>query len=164
GFWVTWEDFGTLTIGVSHALGSGIVDPAWPPGGPALAADETVNDAPTLLPDGLGSVIVAWSGQLDPLDTHTRLLASHILPDGRPDAAWGSGPRQLAVNESNQSLPELETPLADSTGGGLLWWADDRADAPGLYALEIDGNGAAAPGWPAKGRAIDVAPNAQASA
>ena len=85
--------------------------------------------------------------------------AQRIRGDGTVDAAWSNTAR-LCIGVSGGTTPVL---VGDGAGGMIAVWVDERRGEADLRAQRFTIDGAIAPGWPADGVELCIAPAAQQS-
>jgi Secretion system C-terminal sorting domain len=163
---VTWQDYrsnwNNSDIYVQHVLASGSVDPAWPAGGRALCTAPHDQRAPTIVSDGAGGAIVAWSDGRNDGGSHINsdIYAQHVLASGMVDPAWPLSGTLLCNADGDQRYPQLVT---DGEGGAIVTWLDRRGgwDNFDIYAQRILASGAVDPAWTTNGSLICGAANSQ---
>ena len=116
---------------------------AWPSdptiGGVQLTSTATDEDGPTIVSDGAGGMIVAWSIALT--STSYEIRAQRVNAEGVP--LWPAGGR-LIVASTKTLTPPVLVPV--KLGGAILIWMDYRNNTPpnrftDIYAQRIDSNG-----------------------
>ena len=136
---------------------------AWPSdptiGGVQLTSTATDEDGPTIVSDGAGGMIVAWSIALT--STSYEIRAQRVNAEGVP--VWPAGGRLIVASPKAPGSPVL---VPDKIGGAILIWLDYRSNTPpnrfaDIYAQRIDSNGL--PSWSAGGVPVCTAPNVQSS-
>jgi flagellar hook capping protein FlgD len=142
-------------IYAQHVLASGAVDPAWPVDGQALCTAAGPQYEPTLVGDGTGGAIVAWSDLRSGGNPH--VYAQHVSASGVVDAAWPANGRALSASLS-QWGPSM---ASDQTGGAIVAWQDSRNGNYDTYAQHLLASGALDATWPLDGRALCTAVNEQ---
>lgn len=155
------DDAGGADIYAQHVLGSGALDPAWPPNGVALCTAAGLQDVPSIVSDGAGGAIVAWMDGRS-ATSNVDIYAQHVLASGHVDPAWPANGTALCTAPSPQAFPGV---ASDGRGGAIVTWYDFRPAASGIdiYAQHVLGSGAVDPLWPANGRAICAAAGSQFS-
>lgn len=135
---------------------TGVVDPAWPGGGRAVAlAANSTTFTPELaiISDGAGGALIAWqsgtaSGEVD-------IRVHRILANGTLDPTWPAG----GVN--TDGVPQHHSRLAmtsDGSGGALVLWSDSRLCCTDLFAQHVLPNGTTDPAWTADGKLVSDYP------
>jgi hypothetical protein len=154
---ITWQDHrsGNYDVYAHHVLKTGVVDPAWPVDGRALCAAANDQSLVTIASDGAGGAIVSWQDNRSGIQD---IYAQHVLVSGAVDAAWPVDGRLLCIAAGNQAFPKI---VSDGSGGAIVTWVDPRALTDDIYAQHVLASGAPDPAWPADGRAICSASNAQ---
>ncbi len=142
GLFVAW--FATSPFGlihVQHVLGSGDIDSRWPVAGIVPDQNNQQSNAPALMADGHGGVVLVCN------DTKSggqwRTYAFHILEGGDLDAAWPAGGALMCAAAYNQKRPLA---VSDGTGGALASWQDFRGSTDNdVYAAHADQLGSVSP-------------------
>ncbi len=131
---VTWYDFrpgATSDIYAQHVLASGAVDPAWPADGRALCTAAGNQQGPSIVSDGAGGAIVAWSdlrgGTFD-------VYAHHVLASGAVDPGWPADGLVLSNAAGNQTGSPI---VSDGAGGAVVAWQDQRSGDNDIYAQRV---------------------------
>src|SRR5262249_61536533 len=88
------------------------------------------------------------------------MYAQRVLASGAVDPAWPANGRALCSAAGHQVNPEI---VADGAGGAIVAWQDTRSDPSDIYAQHVRASGTVDPAWPADGRALCSAANAQAN-
>jgi hypothetical protein len=127
---VTWQKRDSfINVHAQHLLATGIVDPAWPINGRALAAGNRQQTGAAIVSDGAGGAVVAWQ------DTFDDILAQHVLASGALDPAYPAAGRAVCTLPSQQSAPSL---VATRGGGAIATWSDTRSGADvDVFAMQI---------------------------
>lgn len=125
---VSWQAF-TVHINqfAQHIRGNGVLDPAWPAAGKALAlsvGDQTFGDA---VSDGAGGAVVAWEEAAD-------VIAQHVLISGDLDPTYPTAGRALVQLPSGQGDVAL---VATGSGGAIGTWSDGRDGNIDVYAMQV---------------------------
>ncbi len=152
---VAWYDYrnGNYDIYAQHVLASGVADPAWPANGLAVCTAAGDQQAPVVVGDGSGNVIMFWpdyrSGAPD-------VYAQRVLASGAVDPAWPAA--GLAVCTAGQTQRRTVA-VADGTGGAIVAWEDYRNGIYlDIYAHHVLGSGVVDPAWTADGVALSTNP------
>ena len=149
---VSWLDTrsGAPQVFVHRAMGSGTLDPAWTPGGTAVAAASWSAAGLAIVENGLGGAYVAWSDAeqqcypeigCSPGPYHARVR--RVEADGT--LGWIS-----FVGYQTDRL--VEGAVFDGAGGVIVAWTAS-AD---IHALRLTSSGTVAPGWQAGGSPVCV--------
>lgn len=151
GALVAWDEYhgGNTSVLAQHVLGSGAVDPAWPPAGLALSAASGAVGRPGIVADLAGGAIVVWGDV--PADGKG-VFAQHPLASGAIDPAWPAGGRRICsmVNSSGSYVA-----ATDDAGGAIVLWVDQRTVGDTRdYAHHVEATGDLDPAWPAGGTAV----------
>ena len=146
---VVWEDSRTdvADLYAQHVLGSGVIDPAWPPVDLPIAVGPFNQYTNAVASDGVGGALVVWqddrNGAVDP---HLDIYAQRIGPGGT--TLWTANGVPVCIATGDQWLPKV---AADGLGGAYLAWVDQRGSVRRVYAQHLTASGDLAPGWPADG-------------
>jgi hypothetical protein len=139
GVFVSWTaNFSTPSptgqdVYAQHVLGSGTVDPAWPPNGLGLATTPLANRFSQITPDGAHGAYVVW----DDRRSGRQAFVQHLLSSG-VDPAWptsgisASGPFTGSFNGSPN--PRV---CSDGAGGAIVAWDDPRNSTPATPQCDI---------------------------
>jgi hypothetical protein len=139
GAFVAWSDYragaGTYCDLYARRV-DGAGTPQWTADGLALCTAQRDQGFPTMVPDGLGGVIVAW------FDQRMDALASDIYVQ-RVSAAgaaqWSSDGMALSTAAGYQIAPTL---VSDGAGGAIAAWHDRRSVYyDDIYCQRVDGWG-----------------------
>lgn len=152
---VVWVDNRGLhsAIYAQHVLGDGIVDPAWPVNGRALAAGGSTQIGPALASDGNGGAIVTWIES-------PGILAQHVHSTGELDPSWPATGTAVCSATGSQSNVQIHP---DGSGGAIIVWRDERAGAgnPDVYAQHVMAAGTMDVRWPQDGLGVCTSPGLQ---
>jgi hypothetical protein len=156
---IAWYDvrYGDYDIYVQHALANGTADPAWPVNGRLLFTGSAGQFLPVVVSDGAGGAIIAWE---DNRGSSYDIYAHHMLASGAPDPAWPATGRAICTAANTQAPAGI---VSDGAGGAIITWADPRGATSDIYAHRVLSSGAVDPAWPADGRALCTAADAQTS-
>jgi hypothetical protein len=160
---VTWDDFrsggANYDIYAQHALASGVVDPAWPVNGRALCTAVNNQGDATIVSDGTGGAIVAWSDSRIAVGELNDIYAQHVLASGTVDPAWPVDGAALCTAARHQVGPVI---VSDGAGGAIVTWFDYRSGSSwDIYAQHVLAAGAVDPAWPVDGAPLCTAANEQ---
>jgi len=141
---VVWEERtgGASGIRALRVSAQGVAVAGWPAGGVALTTAAGKQRWPTLIPDGSGGALVAWS---DAAADRGNIVAQHVTGGGT--VAWAPDGLALCTAIGEQTFPAI---ASDGSGGAILAWEDFRGgNHSDVYAQRVgaDGN----PAWAAKG-------------
>lgn len=145
----------------------GEIAAAWVPNGVPLSAAEGGQNSATLVPDGNGGALVAWTDYRNVPpdekfpDLHTDIYAQHVLSDGTLAPGWAMNGLPLCTAQDAQANPQA---VPDGAGGMVVVWTDYRdynISASDLYAQRVLGSGSIAPGWVPNGVALTRAASFQ---
>ena len=144
---VTWED--GRSAATSWDIYAQRVDaagaPQWTPDGVPLCTAPKGQGATTIVADGAGGAIVAWTdyrrgGSGD-------IYAQHVMAPGAVDPTWSANGVLVSVGG------EYPTIVSDGAGGAIVTWGRD------IYAQHVLPSGAMDPAWPANGVPLCTAAN-----
>ncbi len=126
---VTWQGFTVhLNMYAQHVKATGVVDPAWAPGGRALSDTERQQSHADAVADGAGGAVVAWEDNSD-------IAAQHVLASGALDPAYPD--TFLAVCNLPSAQGDVAL-VATSRGGAIVAWTDGRnATTPDIFAMQV---------------------------
>jgi hypothetical protein len=150
---VVWYDRrnGThLDLYAQRVNGSGTVQ--WTTNGVAICTALGDQDAPKLLPDGLGGAMIVWQDQRD---GGYKVYGQRVNNAG--SIQWTADGMAICTAAGGQGGPEI---LSDGSGGAIIVWGDGRNGNVDIYAQRVNGSGAAQ--WTIDGVAISTAIEAQA--
>ena len=116
---------------------------------------------PMICSDGAGGAFILWHYDYNQ-GSGRDLFVNRILASGQPAPGWPPLGRLLCSNPSSQFVTDF---VSDGQGGAYAVWVDYRsaggATSWDLYAQRVLSDGQIAPGWPADGLPICVAPGEQ---
>ena len=155
GAYVAWQEGPTSagTLRMTHLLGSGDIDAAWPAGG-SLVCPVSVNRAQVgLVPDGRGGAYAWWLEGFNPVGLYVR----HMLADGTADLRWPARGKFLGSMFGGWRPSTLE----DGMGGIFLAWSsypafDGTLDVNNVIVSRLGPNGANQTGWLSQNRVITL--------
>ncbi len=138
---IAWEDtpYVNADIYAQRVDAGGAVQ--WAAGGIPIAVADRTQDAPTMIADGAGDFIVAWTDYRSGIDTD--LYAQKITSDGL--AEWASNGVAICDDVDSQRYPHL---APDGDGGAFVVWEVYR-ECYDIYAQRVDSSGSIQ--WNAKG-------------
>jgi hypothetical protein len=116
----------------------------------AVTADQS---SPTVVPDGSGGVIAAWS---DMRYAGADIMAQRI--DASGTELWQAGGVPLCTSPGDQTIPYA---AVDRAGGAIVTWQDESGDSPDIRAQRISASGGIV--WEENGVVVCNAPGAQLS-
>lgn len=162
GMYAVWSDRRNGTHYEVYALRflqDGSIAPGWSQNGNRVTQFESRKGIAHVVPDGGGGVIVGWSdGRNDPIGD---VYATRLGSDGAVDPAWNSDGTMVLEGPESQGVDEM---VSDGQGGAylasvsLLGFEEQTRD---YYLSRISGSGTPAPGWPATGVPLCIAPQGQ---
>jgi len=130
GDWPDWSDHATQDLYAQRVSANGIR--LWPERGLPVSTAPGSQGYPSVVPDGNGGVIVAWSDRRAAQNT-SDLYAQKLDADGVPqwtvDGVYAGG------------RPGLNAAIADGSGGVIVAWADWRGDDVDIYAQRFSTDG-----------------------
>lgn len=148
GAFLAWMDY-RLPMG-SHIFAQHISDSGsllWTSGGVALSTAFGQADFPSVVADGLGGALVAWT------DTRTgtiKLFAQHVATDG--SLLWGPNGGEVSTSPYYQGIGPKRCLAADGSGGVFIGWDDNAtSDSSNAYVQHLAANGTVSPGWSSYG-------------
>jgi len=143
---VAWIDFRNSTYWRIFAQRiSAAGDVQWSTDGVPLAAPNGhALGGHTIVSDGSGGAIVAWS---DDRTGSTNVYAQRLSASGVPQ--WNLDGLEVCIAPSSQDAPRA-TP--DDAGGTIVCWMDHRDGPSNIYAQRITGAGVT--GWSSNGVAV----------
>lgn len=134
GCFITWVDvraFASGEIYAQHLLSTGAIDAAWPDTGLGVWRGSGGTNGASLLPDGAGGVLMAWSSGF------SNLWAQRVGSDGAPQ--WGSNGREVFVPPYSAAGSLV---AGDGSGGIILGWHQFGASYPiAIHSHRLDSNG-----------------------
>ena len=141
---IAWEDtpFVNSDIYAQRVDGSGAL--LWAAGGVAIAVADRTQQAPTIIPDGAGSFILAWTDYRSGIDTD--VYAQKVT--GAGTALWTANGVAVCDDVDSQRDPHL---AADGAGGAFVTWEVYR-EYYDIYAQRVNSGGEVR--WTAEGVAI----------
>jgi hypothetical protein len=125
----------------------------WTVNGAPICLKTGNQDAPQIVTDGKGGVIITWN-ELGFGLPDANLYAQRVNAVGTTQ--WATNGVGVCLAAGNQGLPQL---TSDGNGGAVITWIDSRADDNDIYAQRIDSGGSAL--WTNNGVAISTAPHSQ---
>jgi hypothetical protein len=156
---VAWSTEPVLDIYAHHVLASGVLDPAWPAGGRAIAVVPNNQLFPRLVGDGAGGAIIAWFDNRNSATTGWDIYAQRVLASGAIAPGWPANGLGVCTLPFEQWEPDL---VSDGAGGAIIAWEDARNGShKDIYAQRVRGDGTFDPSWPANGRLMCGAPYGQ---
>ncbi len=161
---ITWQDardVNNFDVFAQHVLESGVVDRAWPVDGLAVCAAAGNQGFPTVVSDGAGGAVIAWTDGRVANENH--IFAQHVLGSGEVDPAW------LVDGRAISNAGDLETrPFAvpDGAGGAIVTWQafTTQLNKLSMYAQHITAAGVVDPAWPPAGKALSISEQQQTHA
>jgi hypothetical protein len=163
GIIVVWGHGSNLTgweVWAQRVTWWGDVAPGWPVNGKRVAPVGGVWAPTGIASDGAGGAYVGWMHGYDIFYSDADVYAIRILPDGSVAPGWAVGGSPVAVVNGMQVLWSV---VADSTGGALLAWWDERNYPGVIYVARIRRDGTLAPGWQPNGNIASDIPGYQHS-
>ena len=148
----------TTDVYLQHVLSSGAIDPAWPPGGVAVATLAAIQNQPRVVADGHGGALVAWLDYRGNVDFAPDIFAQRISPSGA--AMWVANGVPVVQQQRYQG-PPMDL-VADGAGGLYIAWSDQRISPAqqDIYAQHLDAV-SGAPTWPVAGLGVCTATGIQ---
>jgi hypothetical protein len=136
GAFIAWTDprNGSNDIYMQRVDGAG--NTLWAADGVAVCTATAAQDYATLLSDGAGGVIVAWSDART-VATFYDIYAQRMNSAGVPQ--WLSNGVVVCTATRGQYYPRM---TGDGVGGAIVVWDDDRATNSDVYAARLTAAGA----------------------
>jgi len=152
---IAWEDnrSGNWDIYAQRVDDSGNVQ--WTINGVAVSTAADSQYFPVIAPDGTGGAIIAWFDYRSGTDYD--IYAQRV--DASGTALWTTNGIAVCTAAYDQHQPVIS---ADSSGGAIIAWADDRGFGSSeydIYAQRVDASGTAL--WTTNGIAVCTAANPQ---
>lgn len=144
----------TLVVGtgLSFSLNTAPAIAGWVPGGMPVTITSPGQQNPTIISDGSGGAIIAWSEYAEFPNYH--IYVQRL--DDTGNRLWTASGVRVCADNSYQNYPQL---VSDGAGGAIIAWGDYRGPDSNIYAQRVDAAGT--PLWTASGVAICTAPNDQ---
>lgn len=139
GAWVAWRDERSSLTGADiyarHVDKNGVT--LGGAGGIPVCVASGAQTAPTIIPDGTGGCVIAWTDARNNL-TGPDVFAQRL--DAAGHALWPTNGTGAMVTFGEQSAPRL---LADNFGHYLVAWQDARSGGSNfdIYLQRLDGDG-----------------------
>jgi len=155
--------YGTADVFVQRTGPYGLPYNGWPDGGVA-ASTASANQWPSsMVPDGSGGVVIAFTD--DRLGLDYLLYAVRVLGNGNIAPGWSYGGTAVDLGGEIDTPGQEPMAVSDGSGGAMFAWRDTRGAAPfglngGVYAQNVDRFGALGDSRPFISRIADV-PNDQ---
>jgi hypothetical protein len=162
GIIAAWDDArvsggSNYDIYAQHVLAAGAVDPAWPVNGIAVCSAAGAQVLPTILTDGAGGAMIAWS---DPRSgSGYDIYMHHVQANGTLDINYITDGILVCNAAGSQLNPKL---ASDGNGGAIVTWYDLRANGD-VYAQHMLASVGVDPAWPANGLGVCTAVGDQQS-
>ena len=164
--WQLADALGAQHPVVQHLLADGTAAPGWGPHGNTLSTAATEAGAfrigygqpftySSLVSDGSGGVIVAWSAIANGAG---QVYAQRVLGSGAVAAGWPAGGLAVAPAPADQRLPSI---AGDGAGGAFLAWQASDEGATEIRVQHVDGGGETSP-WPSGGYEMAIGAGARA--
>src|SRR5262245_996032 len=133
----------------------------WPPNGVRLTGAPDDQAGPEITSDGAGGAFVSWADwrNFSPQNTGTDLYLQRVTAAGQVAPGWPVDGLAVATGPKTQGNGWRMLP--DGVGGVLIVYGDTQADFGDLYLQRITAAGEVAPGWPAGGVPLAMAPGQQ---
>lgn len=151
GAFISWDDRTNRDIYLQRVTAAGAVAPGWPADGLPICTLPSVQGAPQLAPDGAGGVLIAWG---DLRDGPRAAYAQRITAAGQIAPGWPENGVRIVLDRSIRGL------ISDGAGGAYLSCSTPALVHDDEYYLQrFLGDGTIAPGWPAGGLPVCLAPD-----
>ena len=153
---VAWTDnrnSGHYDIYAQRIAAAGTVP--WTTNGVAVCTATGTQDYPTIVSDGAGGVIVAWTDYRS--DGQGDIYAQRISASGAPQ--WTANGVAICTTIDVQQYPKI---VSDGAGGAIVTWRSGAANGWDIYARRIKADGTVL--WAATGVALSsYTPNTTSS-
>jgi len=134
GVYVVWEDARRdlsldptqSDIYAQHISAQGTVVDGWPVDGLAVCMAPGTRGKISLLPDGVGGVLVLWLDGRDLASTGADIYAQRLQGDGSLSPGWNADGMPVSRAPGNQQTAPNSTVAPDGAGGFLVAWDDTR--------------------------------------
>ncbi len=148
-----WQDAraGDLDIYAQRVSADGSL--LWGTDGVPVCVVTADQSQPTVVPDGSGGVIAAWS---DMRDADADIMAQRI--DASGTELWQAGGIPLCTLPGDQTIPYA---AFDGVGGAIVAWQNERGDNSDIHAQRISATGGVV--WKENGVVVCNAPCDQLS-
>ncbi len=157
GAWVAWLDGRS---GYSIDVYGAMLDAAGTPStggadqGLAFTDITCVKRDLTLVADGTGGAIAAWSDNRCSTPEGFDIFVLRLGADGRPAAGWPANGRNVSAAPDWQVQPAL---APDGSGGAFVGWVELTGFLPRVVVHHVLANGTLDPAWPVAGITLAVA-------
>jgi hypothetical protein len=172
GVIVVWQDHRDVfttrrDIYAQRVMADGTIATGWPADGLPVCTHAADQVDPRIASDGAGGAIIVWEdyragGAYGDGDIASGdIYALRVRPDGTTASGWTASGNPVCAEAGGQRFP---VPVEDGEGGAIVAWGDLRnfvTTGGDVYANRVTGTGGIAPGWPAAGVSLVVAPEAQ---
>jgi hypothetical protein len=138
---------------LQHVRADGTLDPVWPATGRVVSDADGDQREPSLCPDGLGGVYVAWN---DLRDAIPALCVAAFGPDGAPRPGTPAQGRLLGPSLTAHDPPVIASDGA--TGCYLLRMPGDESHRVEARLHHVGADGLPLVGWPPEGASVDARP------
>ena len=165
---VLWEDWRSAApyadLYATRVTPDGTIAPGWAPNGSPVSTTPNHEGNPVALADGAGGAIIAWASGPPGVSPLPAIRAQRLSAEGEVAPGWPVEGVTLATGPWYQGS---ETAIvSDGAGGAIVAWLDIRNNPDDifetdLFAHRVRADGTLAPGWPANGASVCVAPDTQ---
>lgn len=152
GAFVAWDEPRTGEYDVFAQRFDASGDAMWAPNGVVVCDAPFEQEQPSIVSDGAGGVIIAWSDVRDGVQTD--VYAQRLDMAGA--AQWPANGVPLCATTGEQFGVQM---LADGAGGAIAGWWDQRGADFDVYAQRLDAGGTAL--WAANGVGVCTSAGAQ---
>lgn len=134
---IAWVDSSTVgyTMYTQRLNGAGLT--LWNAGGLAISATVSFISSPSILVDGTGGAIIAWSDDRVSSFSTLQIYTQHINASGITQ--WTANGIAISSVTSEQHNPVI---VSDGLGGAIITYLDFRNGNSGIYAQRINASGA----------------------
>jgi hypothetical protein len=138
GAYIVWQDDRLAANGwdiyAQHVLGSGALDPAWPPDGLPICVLPANQTNAIVIADGAGGAIVAWQDERGNVDLSPDIYAQRISATGA--ILWAANGKPATMAPGQQSAYVM---ISDGAGGAIVAWEDRRTGQYDIAAQRLHG-------------------------
>lgn len=150
GSFIAWRDFRSgAYVYVQHLDSHG--NPLWDPDGIRVSDHLNSESYPSIVPDGTGGMIVAWSAATGTWDIYAQRL------DADGGRLWGVDGVVVSASSGTELEPLVCSDLAE---GAVIAWLDDRNGNQDIFVQRVDAAGTVL--WTVNGVALCLDPAYQA--
>ncbi|MGH7428549.1 MAG: T9SS type A sorting domain-containing protein [Candidatus Methylomirabilaceae bacterium] len=155
GVVIAWIDGRSLMFHDIYAIrvtAEGKVAPGWIPDGTPICTAAMNQLQVVLAPDGAGGAFITWQDERFGTSNQA-IYAQHILGTGAIAPGWPTDGMPVSPVGGPKDSPAI---VSDGLGGAIVGWTEGD-----IYCQRIMDPGVLAPGWPAFGLPLCIAPGIQ---